>query len=57
MGLAYGTGRLANVFGPIIVALLFNHWGYASVFVYIALSWTLLALVIGGFGAHSRQLA
>jgi MFS transporter, putative metabolite:H+ symporter len=57
MGLAYGAGRLANVLGPIIVALLFNHWGYASVFVYIALSWTLLALLIGRFGADSRQLA
>jgi putative MFS transporter len=56
MGLAYGTGRLANVFGPLIVAFLFNHEGYASVFVYIALCWTLLALTIGAFGQRSRML-
>jgi len=56
MGLTYGTGRLANVFGPLIVAFLFNHYGYASVFVYIAMSWALLALTIGSFGARSRAL-
>lgn len=57
MGLAYGSGRLANVFGPLIVAFLFNHAGYASVFVYIALSWGLLALAVGSFGPRSRALA
>jgi MFS transporter, putative metabolite:H+ symporter len=57
MGLTYGTGRLANVFGPLLVALLFNHLGYTSVFVYIALSWALLALTIGCFGLRSRSLA
>ena len=57
MGLAYGSGRLANVFGPLIVAFLFNHAGYASVFVYIALSWALLAATIGSFGPRSRALA
>jgi MFS transporter, putative metabolite:H+ symporter len=57
MGFAYGAGRLANVVGPLIVALLFNHLGYASVFVYIAASWFLLAAIIGGFGLKSRTLA
>lgn len=57
MGLAYGSGRLANVFGPLIVAFLFNHAGYASVFVYIALSWALLAVTIGSLGPRSRALA
>jgi MFS transporter, putative metabolite:H+ symporter len=56
MGLAYGSGRLANVFGPLIVAFLFDHAGYASVFVYIALSWALLAVTIGSFGPRSRDL-
>ncbi len=56
MGLTYGTGRLANVFGPLIVAFLFNHYGYTSVFVYIAMSWALLAITIGSFGARSRAL-
>lgn len=57
MGLTYGAGRLANVFGPLVVALLFNHYGYSSVFVYIALCWTLLALAIAGFGVRSKLLA
>lgn len=57
MGLTYGAGRLANVFGPLVVALLFTHYGYSSVFIYIALTWTLLALAIAGFGARSKLLA
>jgi MFS transporter, putative metabolite:H+ symporter len=56
-GLAYGAGRLANVFGPLIVAFLYNHYGYTSVFLYIAMSWVLVALIIGGFGLRSRTLA
>lgn len=53
-GLAYGAGRLANVFGPLIVALIFNHLGYTSVFVYIALCWILLAITVGALGSWSR---
>jgi MFS transporter, putative metabolite:H+ symporter len=53
-GLAYGAGRLANVFGPLIVALIFNHFGYTSVFVYIALCWILLAVTMGALGSWSR---
>jgi MFS transporter, putative metabolite:H+ symporter len=53
-GFAYGAGRLANVFGPLIVALIFNHFGYTSVFVYIALCWILLAITIGALGSWSR---
>jgi MFS transporter, putative metabolite:H+ symporter len=55
-GLAYGAGRLANVFGPLIVAFFFNRFGYTSVFVYIALCWALLAITVGAFGAKSRTL-
>jgi hypothetical protein len=29
-GLAYGTGRLANVFGPLLVARLYTHHGYTA---------------------------
>jgi putative MFS transporter len=57
MGLAYGTGRLANVFGPLIVVFLYTHYGYTSVFVYIALSWVLVAATVGAFGVRSRTLA
>jgi MFS transporter, putative metabolite:H+ symporter len=56
-GLAYGVGRLVNVFGPLIVVFLFNHHGYTSVFVYISVAWVLLALTVGIFGLKSRTLA
>jgi putative MFS transporter len=56
-GLAYGTGRLVNIVGPLIVVFLFNHYGYASVFVYIALCWVALAAIVGIFGLRSRTLA
>jgi putative MFS transporter len=53
-GLTYGVGRLANAFGPFAVAALYAHYGYASVFVYIATSWILVAVAIGGFGPLTR---
>jgi putative MFS transporter len=56
-GLAYGAGRLANVFGPLIVVFLFSHYGYTSVFVYIAMSWILVAGTVAAFGRRSRMLA
>jgi putative MFS transporter len=56
-GLAYGTGRLVNVFGPFVVVFLFNHYGYTSVFVYMALTWVLFAAAVAFFGLRSRTLA
>ena len=53
-GLAYGLGRLANAFGPLLVAFFYNHYGYTSVFVYIAVCWLLVAITIGGFGIRTR---
>lgn len=53
-GLAYGIGRLANAFGPLIVAFLFGHYGYTSVFVYIAATWLLVAITVGGFGPLTK---
>jgi MFS transporter, putative metabolite:H+ symporter len=53
-GLAYGVGRLANVFGPLVVAFLFTHHGYTSVFVYIATCWLLVAFTIGIFGPRTK---
>jgi predicted MFS family arabinose efflux permease len=49
-GLAYGVGRFSNAFGPLVVAFLFNHYGYTSVFIYIAATWLVVAITIGGFG-------
>jgi putative MFS transporter len=56
-GLTYGAGRLSNVFGPIIVATVFNRFGYTSVFIYITCTWAMVALVVGLFGLRSRHLA
>lgn len=53
-GLGYGLGRLANVLGPVIVAFLFNHYGYKSVFVYIAAMWLLVALILSAFGPLTK---
>jgi MFS transporter, putative metabolite:H+ symporter len=53
-GMAYGIGRLANVFGPLIVAFLFNHYGYKSVFVYVAAMWLLVAVIISAFGPLTK---
>jgi MFS transporter, putative metabolite:H+ symporter len=52
-GFAYGCGRLANGFGPLIVAFLFNRYGYTSVFVYITGCWLLTAIVIGFLGPRT----
>ena len=56
-GLGYGIGRLANGFGPLIVALLFTALGYISVFVYIAAMWILVAVVIIAFGPKTKGVA
>ncbi len=53
-GIGYGVGRLANVFGPLIVALLFNHYGYKSVFVYVAAMWVLVAAIVSAFGPSTK---
>ncbi len=53
-GLVYGIGRLANVFGPLIVAFLFNHYGYKSVFVYVAAMWVLVAVILSVFGPLTK---
>jgi putative MFS transporter len=53
-GLGYGLGRLSNAFGPLVVAFLYNHYGYTSVFVYIATMWLLVAITIGAFGPLTK---
>ena len=55
-GLAYGAGRLANVAGPLLIAFIFNHYGYKSVFAYIAALWILVALIVAVFGVRSKTL-
>jgi putative MFS transporter len=53
-GLTYGVGRLANVVGPMIVVFFFNHYGYVSVFMYIAACWLAVALAVAVFGPRTR---
>ncbi|KHL02694.1 hypothetical protein LK10_11840 [Sinomonas humi] len=54
-GLVYGTGRLANIFGPMIVAAIFAGLGYQAVFVYIAACWLVVALAIAFFGPRTGK--
>jgi len=53
-GIGYGVGRLANGFGPLIVAFLFTHYGYMSVFIYIAATWLMCAIIISAFGPKTK---
>lgn len=53
-GVTYGIGRLANVFGPLVIASLFVHHGYASVFFYIATCWVIVAAVVVLFGPATK---
>jgi putative MFS transporter len=53
-GVSYGLGRLGNAFGPLLVAFLFNNYGYSSVFMYIATCWALVAILITVFGPQTR---
>ncbi|WP_330252778.1 MFS transporter [Nocardia sp. NBC_00565] len=54
-GISYGLGRLSNAAGPLIVAALYNHTGYQSVFYFIAGTWLLGAIVLAVFGPKTRQ--
>jgi len=54
VGLAYGIGRLANTGGPLVIAFLYDHYTYTSVFAYIAMCWVLVAITIGGFGLSTK---
>ena len=56
-GVSYGLGRLGNAFGPLLVAYLFNHYGYTSVFAYIAVSWAMVAILITTFGPRTKGRA
>ncbi|HEV3355284.1 MAG TPA: MFS transporter [Pseudonocardiaceae bacterium] len=52
-GLTYGTGRLANIFGSLIVAAIFSGFGYQPVFVYIAACWIVVATTVAVFGPRT----
>jgi putative MFS transporter len=54
-GISYGVGRLSNAAGPLIIAALYNGHGYSSVFVFIAATWVVGAIVVALFGPRTRQ--
>jgi len=57
-GVSYGMGRLANgLVGPFIVAFLFQRYGYIPVFVYIAVCWAVVAILVTAFGPKTRGRA
>ena len=43
------------MFGPLLVAFLFTHYGYTSVFIDIATCWLLVALTIGSFRPNDER--
>ncbi len=51
---SYGLGRLSNAAGPLIVASLYTHHGYRSVFFFIAGSWLVGAVTLAVFGPRTR---
>ena len=55
--MSYGIGRLGNAFGPLLVAYFFSHYGYTSVFVYIAVCWLLVAILVTTFGPWTKGRA
>lgn len=56
-GIAYGVGRLVNIAGAPIVAVIFGSLGYVSVFVYVALCWFVTALAIAILGPKTGNIA
>lgn len=56
-GVSYGLGRLSNAAGPLIVATLYNNSGYQSVFIFIAGTWMVGAVVLAVFGPRTRPTA
>ncbi|MDT7743475.1 MAG: transporter, putative metabolite:H+ symporter [Actinomycetota bacterium] len=54
-GISYGVGRLSNAAGPLVIAALYTGSGYRSVFVFIAGTWIVGALVVAVFGPRTRR--
>ncbi|MDJ1645413.1 MFS transporter [Streptomyces pakalii] len=53
--IAYGLGRLSNAAGPLIIAGIYNGIGYQAVFMFIAATWTVGAIVLALFGPATRR--
>ncbi|MEU6676542.1 MFS transporter [Streptomyces sp. NPDC046925] len=53
--IAYGLGRLSNAAGPLMIAGIYNGVGYEAVFMFIAGTWVLGALVLAVFAPATRR--
>ncbi|GAA4917175.1 putative MFS transporter [Actinomycetospora succinea] len=53
-GISYGVGRLSNAAGPLIIAALYTGSGYQAVFVFIAATWVVGAVVVALFGPRTK---
>lgn len=53
----YGIGRLSNMIGPLMISAIFTGYGYKYVFIFIAATWFLGAVVLAFFGQNSRKAA
>ncbi|MBQ0826625.1 MFS transporter [Streptomyces tagetis] len=53
--IAYGLGRLSNAVGPLMIAGIYNGVGYKAVFMFIAGTWTVGAIVLALFGPATRR--
>lgn len=51
----YGIGRLSNMVGPLMISAIFTGYGYKYVFIFIAATWFLGAVVLALFGQNSRK--
>ena len=54
-GFSYGLGRLSNAFGPLMIAFLYNGFGYRYVFFFIAGTWFLGSIAVAVFGPKTMQ--
>lgn len=52
-GVSYGAGRLANVFGPMLIPAIYVTWGYTAVFVTVAACWVVAGAVVALFGPET----
>ncbi|MFD6322265.1 MFS transporter [Streptomyces sp. NPDC058442] len=53
--IAYGLGRLSNAVGPLMIAGIYTDVGYEAVFMFIAGTWTVGAIVLALFGPATRR--
>ncbi|MCF2573332.1 MFS transporter [Brevibacterium sp. UCMA 11754] len=53
-GIAYGVGRLSNAVGPLVIAGLYTSSGYVSVFIFIACTWFIGAVVLALVGSKTK---